>query len=269
MATTKKTKAAEETVDTKKALVKQTPGEMEPWEKGLAEDATKEVADTATGMARISHKGGRLSVDGQMVEGNKLPLAVISFRASKAYYEGDFDPDTPATPVCYAFSNDGSSTGMIPHDAAPKKQSDSCDTCEHNQFGTAERGRGKRCKDEIRAGVIVETTDPDTIQAAEVRQITIPPGSLKNWGKYLQGLKDVTASGNVRTVLTEVSTQPFGGAYALTFKATHKLAREQVESLLTRKGTVHDMLGQPYPVISAEDAEDRKKAAKTAARKAR
>lgn len=224
---------------------------MEPWEEELAAQAREEVAKEVLGTPRISHKGGILRIDGKPVEGNKLRCAIIDYAFSKAYYAGDYDDATPQTPVCYAFGRE--EKGMVPHDQSPDKQHADCAGCEWNRFGTAERGKGKRCKDERRVMCIVEVDDEESIAQAEVRQFNIPPGSLKNWGKYLNQIKEVTASGNVRAVLTEVSTEPHGGAYALTFKAIERLSKEQVMAVMGKKASVEAGLFAPYPTIEQEE----------------
>lgn len=224
---------------------------MEDWEQELALLAKDEVSKETLGTPRISHQGGIIKIDGKSVDGNKLRVAVIDYAFSKTYYEGAFDPSTPQTPVCYAFGRE--EKGMVPHDQAPKKQHADCAGCEWNRFGTAERGRGKRCKDERRVMCIVEVDDEESIAGAEVRQFNIPPGSLKNWGTYLNTIKEVTPSGNVRAVLTEVSTEPSGGAHALTFKPIAKLVKEQVMAIMHKKGAVEANLFAPYPNIEQEE----------------
>jgi hypothetical protein len=220
---------------------------LEPWEMELAKEAKAEVAKEATGIPRISHKGGVLKIDGQAVAGNKLQVGIIDFVFAKAYYEGEFNDQVAQTPVCYAFARE--EAGMVPHTEAPKKQNATCAGCPHNAFGTAERGRGKRCKDERRLGVVVSVNDPDSVQEAEVRTISVPPGSLKNWAAYLRKIPDITPTGNVRAVLTEISTEPAGGAYALTFKPVAKLAGDTVKAIMAKKEQVGADLMLPYPNI--------------------
>lgn len=224
---------------------------MEDWEIELAGQAKDEASKETLGMQRISHKNGILKIDGQPVKDNKLRCAIVDYSFSKAFYPGAYDPNVAATPTCYAFGRE--EKGMVPHEQAPKKECADCASCEWNRFGTAERGRGKRCKDERRVMVIVEAQDPDSIAAAETRQINIPPGSLKNWGAYLNVIKEVTPSGNVRAVLTEISTEPSGGAYALTFKPVDRLAKEFVMAILAKKPGVEAALFAPYPNIEQEE----------------
>lgn len=231
--------------------------ELAPWELELAREAKDESAKETTGAPRISHKGGKLNIDGRAVANNALQMAIVDYCSAKAYYEDEYDDSQAAVPVCYAFGRDEKT--MAPHENSPNKQAESCAKCPHAEFGSADRGRGKRCKDERRVLAFVGTNDPESLQKAEMRQLNVPPGSLKNWGKYLNAIKDVTATGNVRTVMTEVSTEPLKGAYALTFKATDKLAPDFIQAVLSRRQSAEAILFTPYPNISAEEKPKKRK----------
>lgn len=255
-----KTKNKTETKSQTKIVKKEAAGAMAPWQQELENEARAEAAKEVLGVARISHKGGNLTIDKKPVQGNKLRVAVIDYCFSKAYYAEGYSDDQASTPVCYAFGRE--EKGMSPHEQAPDKQSAACTGCQWNAFGTAERGNGKRCKDERRMMVILPPTEDDGegIAAAEVRQITVPPGSLKNFGKYLTSLRDTTATGNIRTVITEIGTEPLKGAYALTFRAVGMLPDEAVETIMERRASVKESMMSAYPVIDKEEQQAKAKA---------
>jgi hypothetical protein len=249
-----------------KSIVKKAQTEIAPlaaWEQELANEAKADRAKEVLGVPRITHSGGRLQVDGREVTGGTLKLAVIDYCASKAYYEGSYVAGKAQTPACYAFGSD--QQGMTPHPAAPKKQAESCDQCPHNVFGTAlingkPGGKGKRCKDERRLMVVMGNTDPNAINGAEVRQLSVPPASLKAWGTYLTAVTDITPLG-VRGVITQVGTQSLKQGYGLTFTATDKLAREFVHALINRRESVKPLMMAPYPTVGQDDEPDPKKTA--------
>ena len=236
------------------------PAELAPWELELAKEARDETAKESTGADRITHKSGVIKLDGKPVADNKLPMAIIDYGMAKAYYADDYEEGVAATPACYAFGRD--EADMKPHELSPDKQASTCAECPHNKFGTAERGRGKRCKDERRVMAFVGTSDLDSLQKAEMRMLAIPPGSLKNWAKYLRTVRDVTPTGNVRTVITELGTEPLKGAYALTFKATEKLDGAFVQGLLSRRATAEEQMFAPYPTIDVEERPRKKRNSK-------
>lgn len=231
-------------------------------EQEIMAEAKAEAAMFQQGTARISVKGGVISIDGVKAKDNKLVVAIISAVFGKAYYEGEFDPDVPQTPACYGFSTT-SSNDVVPHDAAPDKQAPRCQGCPHNKFGTAERGNGKRCKDEIRLMVVAPTNDGDV--GGEVRMLTIPPGSLQNWGKYVARLADM--GGSMRSVFTEVGIEPYKGAYKLTFNPAGKLSEKAFLALKARRETAVEQSMQPYPVLEEVERPRRGKRPEKSSRK--
>lgn len=217
-------------------------------EQEIAAEARADAARFQQGTARISLKGGVITIDGQKVKDNKLTVGIISAVFGKAHYEGEFDPEVPQTPNCYSF-HPTDQHAMKPHDAAPEKQAEECKSCPHNKFGTAERGGGKRCKDEIRLMVVAPTGDD--YGAAEVRMLSVPPGSLANWGKYVARLSDM--GGTYRSVLTEIGIEPFKGAYKVTFNPAGKLDEDQYLALKARRETAIEQSMQPYPALEVDE----------------
>lgn len=217
-------------------------------EAELALEIKSDQAKFAQGAQRVSFKGARITIDGAQAKDNKLTVACVEAVFSKAYYEGEFDDSSPQTPTCYSF-HASDQAAMVPHDAAPDKQSEKCATCPHNRFGTAERGNGKRCKDEVRLMVVLPTGDD--VERAEVRQVTIPPGSLGNWSKYIARLRDMGAT--FRSVLTEITLEPFKGAYKVLFHPAGQLPPEAFLALKARRASVAEQAMQPYPTIEAEE----------------
>ncbi len=243
---------------------------MEDWEIELAESAKTEVASEVLGTPRITHKGGVLKVEGNKVDGNKLPIVIVAYGLSKTFYAEEYDPNAEGqTPACYAFAAPGGEDSMAPHAAAPDKQAEACAACEHNRFGTAVKGNGKRCSDKRRVLCISEVKDEESIQKTAVRQFEVPPGSLRSWANYLKSLKEVVASGNVRTVVTELSAEPGEkGAHVLTFKPIGKLPRDMALAAVAKGKQVEQDLFLPFPSIQkSEERPQRSEKAKAKVRR--
>lgn len=244
------------------------PTALEPWEQRMQEQAKEDRAKETLGVARITHQGGVLQVDGKNVEGNQIPLITLDYIFTKEYYEEKFTPGAHATPVCYAFGD--SDKGLVAHPEAPAKQNlkpdgtSPCTGCPHNAFGTADVGRGKACKDTRRLLVIAPlmkdgkpTVDATYVQRVEKRQISIPPASLKNFGVYLTTLQDLTKYGNLREAVTLVKPQPRAkGGHELTFSFLRALTGEELKMLQPLQAGARDLLASPFPVIEAEKAEE-------------
>ena len=242
-------------------LVKASAGKlaqpMEDWEIEIAAKAKDEKAAEVTGVPRITHRGGIFKIDDKKVEGNSFRAAVLGYGLAKLYYESGFDPDSPAaTPVCYAFASSapGAETKMVPHEAAPDKQHETCTGCPHNAFGTADRGRGKRCSDTRRVMLIMGSDDPGSIAKSQVRQLSIPAGSLKPWGNYLRSLDDQSPYG-VRGVITEFGIEGNEkGGHTLTFTAVERLDKEFVRALYAKWQQVEQDIHAPFPVLEQEES---------------
>lgn len=72
-----------------------------------------------------------------------------------------------------------------------------CENCPHNAFGTADKGKGKACKNMHRLYILVEGS-PIPVS------LTLPPTSLEIWRNY--ALLDIAASGlDISEVITEFS----------------------------------------------------------------
>lgn len=249
----KKSAAKQEAVT---ALAKLEAGPLAPWEQEAAAEARADAAAFQQGMARISFKGGHISVDKEFVQGNKLRVIIIDAVLEKAYYPKAFVEGTAATPACYAF-HAKSREEMNPHEAAPDKQHETCAGCKHNVFGTAIQqdgspGKGKRCRDVIRAVALVYNEDPSAMVKGEMRAFQIPTTSLKLWSDYVSRLAGVNARYN--TVVTEISAVPFKASFQVMFEPIGKLGEQGYLAVKSRWEQAHAQLMSPYPVLGAEEA---------------
>lgn len=241
------------------------PQQKEAWEEELAAKAKAARAQETLGVMRLTHKSAVLQIDQKRVENNRLALIVLGVVYSKEWQEHGYTKDSKDTPACYAFNADQNTgdRGLHPHPAAPKKQHEDCDTCQHNKFGTAEKGRGKRCQDRrrllfIAASDLAKQGDKNleqVIAKATHYQTSVPPGSLKNYAAYL---KEVGAregiNGSIQEVITELSAEgnPETGAYTLTFSCLGDVPREAMKFLMKRSAEAPELLMQPFPVIEQE-----------------
>lgn len=237
------------------ALAVKPKGNLSPLSAEMAAEAKEGVATFATGSPRISFKAGRITIDKEPVKDNKLPIAVIDTVLAKAYYDKPYDEDSPSTPVCYAF-HPTDPNEFVPHKAAPQPQAEKCATCEHNKFGTALIGKGKACKDIVRVMGVVPSEDDFT--GAEARSFDITGNSLKTWNDYIAQLKMIERS--PRTVVTEVSTEPFKAAFRQTFAHHDDLTQEQFVALRSRREAAKEQMMQPYPAMDEEGEESAPKA---------
>ena len=160
------------------------------WDAELSKLATAATAveeNVGAGGNIIGTAGGRLKFKGAAVPGNKMNVVVVAHCIAYMDYEGNFDPDNPASPRCFAFGRDEKK--MVPHEKSVDKQCDTCAECEQNVFGSAERGKGKHCKNSRRLAIITEG-DLEDAAAAEVAYIHVPVTSVKAWAGYVRQVAD-------------------------------------------------------------------------------
>lgn len=114
--------------------------------------------------------------DGQIIQ-NELRIVIVDFTSWNRYYDRPFDPKNPRPPVCFAQSD--SPNGMRPSKNAPLQQSDECDVCPKNEFGSG-IGDGKACKNQ-RLLAVAFPEDPE----AKLYTLSVPPASLKAFDGYV------------------------------------------------------------------------------------
>lgn len=223
------------------------------WEKQMAEDAKKgrqKVATIGVSM-RVKTRGGILQFQDTPLPGNKLPCVILADTFENAFYEGEFDPDNPTSPVCYAFGDVESE--MVPHEKSEKRQADSCKECPHNKWGSAEKGRGKACKNQVRTMLIHADSLKRDIKDATVAMLNVPPTSLPGWAGHVKALDELGGK-PVYAAVTEVGASPSpNGGFKLTFNITKVLNdKKQLGQIFAKRMTVMDDLTLPYqPPVDA------------------
>lgn len=189
------------------------PGtEVMDWEKEMeaqAEIAAAAQRSSGGGGKFLSMKSGVLSFDDTPMPGNQMAVIILADIIENSWYEGAYDPSTPASPKCFAFAHD--EDDLAPPDAVDKdpyfeRQAPSCAECPRNEWGSADTGRGKACKNVMRLAMIPAgiykptgkgrniTFDYEAIDdiahfaKAEVTYLKVPVMSVKNYSKYVKQL---------------------------------------------------------------------------------
>ena len=137
---------------------KKKPGTaLATWDEQLAQQA-----EVAAGMEKnvaggqfFSLRSATLSFNDAPITGNRMAVIILDGIMENVYYEGEFNADQANSPSCFAFGRDEST--IAPHEsvvAAGQAQHEQCQGCPHNEWGTADRGRGKACRNTRRLGLI-------------------------------------------------------------------------------------------------------------------
>lgn len=233
-----------------KAGGKNLPTTWEARLASMAKESVQQEASVSTGQF-ISTRAGQLSYNGNPVQGNKLDAIVVDAILENCYYKGDFDPDNPAPPVCYAFGRDDKD--MHPHEQSPEPQAKSCAECELNEFGTADRGKGKACKNIRRLALLpAQPLDAEALEKAEIAYLKTPVTSVKGWAAYVRTL-DALRKRPPIGVVTEISTVADPKSqYKVLFNHKLDLPAAPLEAVFARLEEVKSGIAFPYAPPSTE-----------------
>lgn len=291
MATAKKA-AAKKPADKAAKVTKKptaTGTEMVQWDEELAKYAAESVASEAnagTGLKSFSTQAGVLSFDDSPMPNNQMAVIVLDHILENTFYQEAFDPDNPTPPDAYALGRD-EKTIRWSDDSIPTLESgepiagELCKDSSINQFGSAETGRGKACRNIRRLLVIPAGTfnkqgqftlieDEEHYADAAPAFLKISPTSTPNWSLYVKQLagslsKPPFAVATLIKVVPDKKTQ-----FKITFEALEEMPMELMEVLVRRHKEASELIMQPYNMEKDEDGEEstsRRKPAKKAAAK--
>lgn len=219
--------------------------QVNKYEEELARFAKEAQAQVPVSSSNfISTRGGRLSFQGNPVPGDKMNVVVIASVLENHYYTDRFDADNPASPKCFAFSETGD--GMGPHELSEAPQCETCAKCDKNQWGSADIGRGKACKNIVRLGLITED-GLDDVPGAELAVLKIPVTSVKEWSGYVTQIA-TTLKRPPFAVVTEVSIVPDSKSqFKLKFKLVGQITDgDTIGEIMERREAVAQELSRPY-----------------------
>jgi hypothetical protein len=224
------------------------------WDEELAALAQKAkgLEDSVGGGNFISTRSGRLSYNGAEIPGNAMNVIIVDHILENHYYEGRFDPDTPQSPVCFAFGED--EDDMVPHDKSVTPQCGDCKSCPMNEFGSADTGKGKACKNIRRLAVIAED-GMDDIEGATLAFFKVPVTSVKAWAGFVRQVAD-TLGRPPLGVITEISVVPDAKSqFKVNFKVVEKIEDGDVlQALLAKRAQAATELVVPYSPPAEDEA---------------
>lgn len=192
----------------KKAVGGTKTNALAKWDEALAKYAKGSKAQQQTAGTTgnlIGIRAGIMTYKGEKVDGGKMNVVITDDIFVNAYYADKFDSDNPRSPDCYAMGRDAKA--LAPTDEVTKKQSETCDVCRWNQYGTADTGKGKACKNMRRIAIIPEGALKADIATADTAYLQVPPTSSGPIGKYIGDLND-SFNRPAFSVVTEIKVEP-------------------------------------------------------------
>lgn len=209
----------------------------------------------------ISFKGGRMSYNDQLIPGDKLQCIIVDYILENSYFDTKYDPDTPKSPVCYAFGR--KEKGMAPHEEAEAPQNDTCEDCPQNEWGSAGEGsKGKACKNTRRLAILHAdfANTPDRIHDGDLVFAKLPVTSVRNFSAFVNqvAVLNVPPFG----VVCEMSVVPDNKTlFQVHFKALKAIEGDDLLAALVAKNELASQkLIQVYP--KNEEMQDKPKSNK-------
>lgn len=184
-------------------------------------------------------------------EATELECVIVDFVTTHAYYEGKYDPKNIVPPNCFAIGENPKQ--MTPSANSPDMQSDSCQGCPMNEFGSS--GDGKACKNGRKLAVLPADADADT----PIWTISVSPTAIKGFDGYVSGVARMFELPPIG-VVTTIGLDPSVDYPKLTF--SNPVANEALEVHFARQAEAKDLLRVEPDVSSFQ------KAVKAPARKA-
>lgn len=246
-----------------KPAKKATGKTLAKWDEKLAA-MSKQASDMEQSNADrkfFSLKSGQLSFDDARIPGNQIAVVILDGVLENVWYDGDYDPDVPQSPSCFAFGR--SEDEMEPHKDAVNRQASLCSECPLNKFGSAEKGRGKACRNGRRlallaAGTVVKGelelfTDPEYFRSQPVAYMKIPPTSIRAYGAFVKsianGLKLPPCG-----VFAKISVEPDDKSqFRVEFEAIEEVPADIMEAILERYDEVVETIDFPYQQIEEDE----------------
>lgn len=236
-------------------------GEVAPWEDADVTDAELEAlakeerAREAPKGGTIQLKAGIIKYNNEPVKDNKLQCVVMGSAYENRWYEHGYDPDNPQPPECFALSVDG--MDMLPSPNSSKPQAANCKSCPHNKWHSAEKGRGKACKNNRRLALIPASAlvSDEEVLGAEVAIMRVSVTSVKFWTKYVDKVYAMHRR-PVFGVATTIGTVPDAETqFKITFDMAGLIPKERLGALLDKRTLCADVLMLPYDEHQTSDEE--------------
>lgn len=266
-------------VSKKKGLAPRQSTEVANWEDQMKKDAkiASHMESRVAATQFFSTKGGILKFNDTPIPGNEMIAVIVDYINEKTWYEEDFDPENPKTPSCFAFTR-GDGSDLAPHEESTDKQNETCEGCWADEFGSADRGQGKACKDGRRLALLpagrkegdtwIITEDPEYYENEDIAMLRVPPTSLKAWAKYVKQLEGVLGRPPYGVVTIIKIVPDDKNQFAVTFTLLENIPNAIGPTIIKRNRHCQEpnVIDFPYQAITQEDQGGRSRNARSSRR---
>lgn len=230
--------------------------EVTKYDEAFAQMANQYAGTERAGGSFLSTKGGVLTFDDEALPGNQMCVIMLDVVRERTYYTSKYSPDAEQNlpPVCYAFGR--TDEEMAPHESMQTDldyfipQNDECMGCPHNEWGSADTGRGKACSERRRmailpAGYYVPKRgsrdfelhmfdEVDHYKTADIAFLKLPVTSVKDYARYVTQLS-ASHRRPPMGVITRVYLEPDPKSqFRVKFEMLEMLPDELFETIMER-----------------------------------
>lgn len=256
------------------ATKKQTENLPMNWQAELAAQANEAAAmeaSVSTGEF-FSLKNGNLSWGGNPSPNNEMAVIILDGILENVYFEGQYDPDTPQQPKCYAYGRNDDD--MSPHENVVKdglaECSESCADCPNNVFGSALTGKGKACRNTRRLALLpagnfsksgeFEPFDEDAIANGDFGYMKLPVTSVKGYATFVKQVA-ATMKRPPHGVITRVfTTDDKKSQFKVGFEVIDEVPNELMATVMERHKEAREAIMFPYPKYEEPQEQPKRKA---------
>ena len=189
----------------------QSKMQVNSWEAEMSVSANLAAKAESKSVVRpFFSTNGQIKFQGATLQ-HGAPIVVLDNIHANLYYEGVYDPNTPAPPDCFAFGRDvptkdgdievvGIDTWdgrkvMAPHKSCTSRVSDQCEGCPFNEWASG-TGKGKACQNTRRLAVIPAGTmdakggftpfsKPEHFESGQIGYVKVPVTSAAGLSKLI------------------------------------------------------------------------------------
>ena len=238
------------------------------WDEELARQAQIAAAaeeSTATGQF-FSLKSGVLSFNDAPVPNNEMAVVILDSILENVYYEGKYDPDNVQGPRCFAFGRDEKT--MEPHKIVVESgnsmagASGQCAGCEMNEWGSADTGRGKACRNSRRLGMIAAGTlengkfkqfDDEMFETAAITFMKLPVTSVKGYAAFVKQIAGALKR-PPHAIFTKVSVRPDPSSqFKVVFEPLAQVPDDLLGTIMKRHEEAQAVIEFPYTPFNEEE----------------
>ena len=234
------------------------------WDEELARQA--EIAAgmeaNAGGGQFFSMKSGVLSWQDAPLPDNQMAVVILDSIFETTYYEGEYDPDVPQSPVAFAFGRD-EKTLTWHENSDPEFAGKLCSESEVCQWGSADRGRGKAARETRRLAMIPAGTfnqsgkfemfdDEEHFASTTIGFMKLPVTSVKGYASFVKQV-----AGTLRRppfgIVTKVRVIPDPKTqFKVLFEPIMNIPDELMGAIMKRHEEAKSTIDFPYTPVEEE-----------------